>query len=199
MLPAIIDRNEHFQIILDDTRGFHALLVTADQLGGSNPMVPLWVGTCLDSATLSALARWLGFRRDQWQGWGMLADRIGHKAFAQHMHEMIVAEPLENVVGTTMTLQADPREVTIGEQLQDSFRMRTELIYRHRFVSAAMRNRFDRWLHTGDNFHALEGLVHLAYSQGTKALGLELDRLAAAPVVAAKRGKPRKLRTLTAA
>ncbi|WP_246616658.1 efflux RND transporter permease subunit [Sphingomonas yunnanensis] len=38
--------------------------------------------------------------------------------------------------------------------------------YRHRFASAAMRDRFARWLHTGDNFHALEGLVHLAYSQG---------------------------------
>ena len=199
MLPAIIDRNEHFQIILDDTRGFHALLVSADQLGGSNPMVPLWFGTCLDGVTLSALARWVGFRRDQWQAWGALAERIGRNAFAQHMHQMFAAEPLENVMGTTMTLQVDPLEVTIGEQLQDSFRMRTELIYRHRFASAAMRDRFDRWLHTGDNFQALERLVHLAYSQGTKALGLELDRLAAAPVAAAKRGKPRKRRALTAA
>ena len=196
MLPAIIDRNEHFQIILDDTRGFHALLVTADQLGGSNPMVTLWVGTCLDDATLSALARWLGFRRDQWQDWGKLAERIGHEAFAQHMHAMMVAEPPEHVLGATITLHADPRELTIGEQLQGGSGMRSELIYRHRFASAAMRDRFVRWLPASDDFHVLERLVQLAYSEGTKALGLELDRMAAAPVAAAKR---RKGRTLTAA
>ena len=182
MLPAIIDRNEHFQIILDDTRGFHALLVTADQLGGSNPMVTLWVGTCLDDATLSALARWLGFRRDQWQDWGKLAERIGHEAFAQHMHAMMVAEPPEHVLGATITLHADPRELTIGEQLQGGSGMRSELIV--------------RWLQASDDFHVLERLVQLAYSEGTKALGLELDRMAAAPVAAAKR---RKGRTLTAA
>lgn len=191
MLPAIIDRNEHFQIILDDTRSFHALLVTADQLGGSNPFVPLWVGTCLDDGTLYALARWLGFRRDQWQDWGKLAERIGRNAFAQHMHEMFAAEPLENVMGTTMTLQDDRREITIGEQLQGGSGMRSELIYRHRFASAAMRDRFDRWLQASGNFHVLEGLVHLAYSEGTRALGIELDRLATAPVSSAKRHKRR--------
>lgn len=191
MLPAIIDRNEHFQIILDDTRGFHALLVVAGQLGVSMPIVPLWVGTCLDRGTLFALTRWLGFRRDQWQRWGRLAECIGEKAFAQHMHEMIVAEPLEHVMGTTMTLQDDRREIAIGEQLQGGSGMRSELIYRHRFASAAMRDRFDRWLQASDNFYVLEGLVHLAYSEGTKALGIELDRLAAAPILSAKRRKRR--------
>jgi hypothetical protein len=192
MLPAIIDRNERFQIMFDDTRGFHALLVTSDQLGSPKPFVPHWVGTCLDRGTLNALVRWLAFRRDQWQDWGRLAERIGRDAFAQHMHEMRAVEPLKHVIGTTMMLQDDPCEVTIGEQLQDESRVRTELIYRHRFASAAMRNRFHRWFHTGDNFYALEGLVHLAYSGGAKALGIELDRLAAATFSTAKRRKPRK-------
>ncbi len=196
MLPAIIDRNEDFQIILDDTRGFHALLVVADELGGSKPIVPLWVGTCLDRGTLCALTRWLGFRRDQWQRLGRLAECIGEKAFAQHMHAMMVAEPLEHVLGATITLHADSRELTIGEQLQGGSGMRSEPIYRHRFASAVMRDRFVRWLQASNDFPVLERLVQLAYSEGTKALGLELDRLAAAPVAAAKR---RKGRTLTAA
>lgn len=196
MLPAIIDRNEHFQFVLDDTHGFQALLVVAGQLGVSMPSMPLWVGTCLERRTLLALTRFLGLRRDQWQRWGRLAGCIGEKAFAQHMHAMMVAEPLEHVLGATITLHADPRELTIGEQLQGGSGMRSEPIYRHRFASAAMRDRFVRWLQASDDFHVLERLVQIAYSEGTKALGLELDRLAAAPVAAAKR---RKGRTLTAA
>ncbi|MEH3100056.1 hypothetical protein [Sphingomonas adhaesiva] len=113
---------------------------------------------------------------------------LGAPGYRMSLGDPLLLEPV--------TLHADPREITIGEQLQGGSGMRSEPIYRHRFASAEMRDRFGRWLQASDNLHVLEGLVQLAYSEGTKALSLELDRLAAAPVAAAKR---RKGRTLTAA
>lgn len=192
MLPATIDRNEHFSIVLDDKRGFHALLVVADALGRPEPFVPLWIGTCQDAGTLSALARWLGVRRAQWQDWGKLAERVGAHAFARHMQELIAVEPLGHVVATVVTLQDDPRELTIAEQIQDAAGTRTELIYQHRFANAAARARFNRWFQTGANVDALEAFVQLAYCKGTKSLGVELDRLAGATFATGKRRKPQR-------
>lgn len=192
MLPANIDRNEQFSIVLDDERGFHALLVVGDALGRPEPFVPLWVGTCQDAGTLYALARWLGVRRAEWQKWGKLAERVGTHAFARHMQELIAVEPLGHVVATVLTLQDDPRELTIAEQTQDVAGTRTELIYQHRFADAAARDRFNRWFQTDANFNALEALVQLAYSEGTKSLGVELDRLAVATFATGKRRKPQR-------
>jgi hypothetical protein len=89
MIPARINADaEHHYFLRDERSGFHLVFVSRDQKK-HNPFTPHWVGTCGNKESLEAMCRWTGVRRDQWQDWGALAERIGPQPFAKHMDGLL--------------------------------------------------------------------------------------------------------------
>lgn len=192
MLPEHIDEDGRYQVLADETRGLYLLLVTADMLERPVPFTPLWAIPCGDYETYLALRRWLSVRRDRWQGWGELAEALGHEAFDRHMRALIGAEPLQHAIATVVQNTHDPLELLLGEQVESVAGRGVEILYRHRFASADARAGFDRWFGTRRNFLAVEELLKVGYARGTRALGALLDELAAQPTPKRQRRRGRR-------
>lgn len=187
MIQARIDadtENHHF--LRDDRAGFHLVFVSREAKK-QNPFMPHWVGTCGDKDSLDAMCRWTGVRRDQWQEWGELAERIGHQAFAKHMDDLLKAEPLVRVEAALVQRQDDPTQVGIGEMTYGPQGVRMEVLHVHTFQSEAACQAFHDWFHTGRNHEMAGGLVNIAYSAGTDELDTVLDNIANVQLTKPKR------------
>ena len=177
MLLTHIDPNARHTFAADRRNGFHLLFVTTDMLKQSY-FEPHWVREAGDERSFAALLRWTSVRRDQWQAWGRLAEAIGREAFYQHMRDLMTAEPIAECTGTVVQRQDDIREIVLGEMLAGTDGVVIEELYRHRFASAAARDRFYDWFYTDRNCDSVAALLQIGYNQGTAALGRALDALA---------------------
>lgn len=178
MIPARIDADteKHF-FLRDERQGFHLVFVSREAKK-QNPFMPHWVAPCGNKESLDAMCRWTGVRRDQWEEWGELAERIGHQAFAKHMDDLLKAEPLVRVEAALLQRQDDPLQVGIGEMTNGPAGMRLELLHVHTFQSVEACKAFYDWFHTGRNHELAGGLLNIAYSAGTDELGAALDEIA---------------------
>lgn len=179
MIPARIDADtENHYFLRDERAGFHLVFVSREAKK-QNPFMPHWVAPCGNKESLDAMCRWTSVRRDQWEVWGELAERIGHRAFAKHMDDLLKAEPLVRVEAALLQRQDDPVQVGIGEMLTGPEGMRLEVLHVHTFQSVEACEAFHGWFHTGRNHEAAGALLNIAYSAGTDELGDVMDRIAA--------------------
>lgn len=179
MIPARIDADtENHTFLRDERAGFHLVFVSRESRK-QNPFTPHWVGTCGNGESLEAMVRWMAVRRDQWQAWGELAERIGPQAFAKHMDDLLKAEPLVRVEGALIQRQDDPTQLGLGEMLTGPKGVRLEVLHVHTFRSAEACQAFHDWFHSGRNHQTAGALLSIAYSAGTDELGAALDDIAA--------------------
>lgn len=179
MIPRRIDADaENHFFLRDERQGFHLVFVSREAKK-QNPFMPHWVGPCGNAESLEAMVRWMAVRRDQWQAWGELAERIGHQAFARHMDDLLKAEPLVRVEAALIQRQADPTQIGIGEMTAGPDGMRLEVLHVHTFRSVEACDAFHDWFNSGGHHELTADLVGLAFACGTDELDAVLDDIAA--------------------
>ena len=198
MLPEHISQDEKYKFVIDNRQGFYIVFVPGYLFGHHTPFEPLWHRQAGDERSFRALVRWVGVRRARWQEWGRLAEALGRNAFYQHMHDLMIAEPVAECVGWTVQGLDDPHEVGMGEMIQGPNGLQTEELYRHRFKSAAARDRFFQWFYSDENFNCAPALLQIGYSRGTAELGKTLDELAEEVPKAQPRAKGKRKLKATA-
>jgi len=181
MLPTSYDPGEQNYFLRDERDGYKMLFVSKAIMNGPRPFTPFWVGTCADHNSLTGLARWVQMRRDQWDYWAQLATEEGAGALARHIDRLVREQPLESVTATIVQKTEDPLEVAFGEMLHGVRGTRTEIVAKHSFRTLEAVDRFFDWFYSGSNCHLAEGLLNIAYAEGTDALGEALDEIADAP------------------
>ena len=181
MLPATLDKEATFSIRSDERRGFHLLLVRNDMLLLRQPLEPLWVFTCGDKRSLDAAAHWCEVRRACWQGWGRLAQALGPELFVQHMAGVIAKEPIGEVQASIVKADGDPAVLILAELLFTHQGVRDEVLYRHRFGSPELRDRFFAWFSRNSTNGSVEQLLEIGIRKGTSLLGEILNELASSP------------------
>lgn len=181
---------DHHYFLYDERDGHHILFVNDEIMNGPRPFTPLWVGSCRNSETLHALARWLFLRRDRHEEWATLRAELGQSAFERHMASLLETEPLDRIVGTVLQRGDDPLTLHIGELLEGATGLRKVMAGRHSFESNELRERFWSWIHTGENMSVAQALVQLALADQPQELGDLLNELARkAPPL--RRARPR--------
>ena len=178
MFLQTIDEHERHQLLIDDRNGFYLLFADTHEIGLGRPFTPHWVREMADGRTLEAATRWFARRRDRWQAWGALAQAVGHAAFDRHIATLLAADPLEAVVGSIVHIAEDPCEILLGEMLEGPHGTRQEMLYRHRFESAAARGRFCAWFDVDCNIERTDAIVALGYRKGAGAVATALDEIA---------------------
>ena len=179
MIPNLIDPTAENHYFMMDERAGHHLVFVSQELAKQNPFHPHWVGTCGNAAALQAMARWTAVRRDQWQEWGAMAERIGQSAFAAHMHALLEADPLEQVEGALIQRQTDPTRIGVGQVVNGRDGMRMDILHIHAFNSIEACDAFHAWLMSKGNHELAARLVAIAYREGTDELSAALDEIAA--------------------
>ena len=177
LLKKIDADTENYFFVQDCKRGFFLLFTSAEEYK-RNPFHPLWAREAADERTFKAMVRWAAIRRDRWQEWGELAERIGRDAFYDHLAGLMAAEPAELPTATLVHKSANPWEIELGQMLHGPHGRRAEYLHVHRFASAAARDGFFAWLYADDNISSAQILMDVAFGGGTDELDILLDKLA---------------------
>lgn len=180
MLPDIIDLNAAGYTVKVGKSGGRLFLLFVDRAGSNKQSSrPHYVRECADRATLAALERWFALRRDLWQEWGRLAEKVGADAFREHMDALLAAEPPPFVAGTVAMPLDDPHEIAFGEVLQEGTNSRVEVVRVHRFASEDVRRRFLQMREAGDFSQLGLKLLEIGWREGGVAVSRTLDDIAA--------------------
>lgn len=177
MFLKIIDKNERFRVVADHRNGLYLLLVDTQDLGCGVPFTPLWVREIGDQRSMDCLSRWLNVHRGKWQAWGVLARQVGYATFDKFMSELMVTQPVEEVLDPFLTFTADPRVIVLGEQVRGQSGLRNDVLYRHRFASKTAGLRFRSWFMADRNSDYLGAIVDTGFSMGAKEVARVLDKL----------------------
>lgn len=192
MFVKRVDPTPYHHFVFDTANGFFLVFKNADMSGTrEKPFMPHWVAPCGDRRSLDAMCRWTAARRDKWQEWGELAGRIGRQAFSRHMHQLIEDEPLAEVVGTLFSRGDDPLELLLGETLQGPNGLRSEVLYVHRFKTAADYHAFNKLCFKTENRDIPQTLVAVGYNEGSDAVGELIEKLVAGARSKRRRGGER--------
>lgn len=181
MLPKSFDDTGAYVVLADSRQGFHFVLTSQELLSGPQPFDPLWIFECGDQRSMNAAGRWLAVRRGQWQEWGALADQKGRQALGEHIAELMAREPIGEAQFTIVRGDPDPRSLSLGEMLITHAGQRQEILYQHRFSTSGKRKRFFDWFHANASNGSAERLMNLAVAEGTAALAIKLEEIAADP------------------
>jgi hypothetical protein len=176
MLPPTISNGE-YSFVAEKDDGLFIYLVTQAILEAPAPKRPLWHIEAGDEKSMTALMRWMQFRRPLWQSWGLQARTMGHHAFDVHMRKLLADEPPSVVTATSFSKLEDPRDLRMGEVVHGINGHAIEALYEHRFETAKDRRRFFSWL--SRNHDIADGLVVLAFRRGTDAVAQAMDQIAA--------------------
>ena len=191
MLPEYIDQNEPHRFATNDSGGLYVYFFRFDPKDGANPLARHWMRECANQFSRRAMLRWLGARLAHWQDWGRLAETIGEGAFALHIEHLMTADPIREVLATSVQELPDPRALSFGELLGGHPGLQTETLYVHRFATPDLSVRFLDWFVADLTGEGSDKMLKIAYGQGTAALGAFMDKMALS--TRAKRGRERRL------
>lgn len=192
MLPPFIDNTERYRFVIDRRNTLCIVFATQAMLEANGPVTPLWHREAGDARSLDALIRWVAVRRDRWQEWGRLAEALGAEAFYAHMRERMAVEPIAERTATIVQRQDDPNEILIGEMMHGPQGLFVEPLYVHRFATPEALAAFYDWFNAEQNYQDVEGLVRVAFGEGTAVLGGILDKIAASTGSAITRAERRR-------
>ncbi len=179
MLSKIIDNNVTKYLFMASPDRLSLVFARRTAFAQENPVQALWVRAVADTRTLLSLQRWVAVRRDMWEVWGRLAEAVGPASIVSHMEKLLDESPVGEVTGTIVHRdESDACVLSLGETLFGHGGLQMEELYRHRFASPEMGDRFFEWFYTGDNMGAAEVLVHIGFNAGTDAVGELMDRIA---------------------
>ena len=130
---------------------------------------------------MEAALRWVEIRRDRWPAWGAMITTKGFSTFRKYLAKLMKNEPIEAVIGSVVQSLADPCEIALGQLLDGSKGIRTEIVYRHRFATAEARRRFFKWFTRTFSSANLDPLIEIGFKSGTTALSDALDDIAGDP------------------
>lgn len=179
MLPNSIDCNERFKFLTDTRQGYYLLFATAEMLAQTGGRAPLWHMECADRNSMDAALRWVEIRRNLWPAWGAMITKKGFEPFRKHLAKLMRKEPIELILASVVKKLADPCEIALGQLMDGTRGVRTEIIYRHRFATAEARNRFFKWF--VPDMMKIDDVIAVGFNSGTTALSEALDDIANDP------------------